>query len=145
MSWASSLFAVNGFVDFNKYEVCAFLSYTKDPTDRGMTASTGPVWIEIPVSSAEFNSATDQNGQAAGSRGMLKVTVSGANLSNAFWTGDVEAILYIQIQAKSGTDTHLTNPVISDTVPVIAHNYVTASATINDFENGNTYEGKVTE
>ena len=45
----------------------------------------------------------------------------------------------------NGTDTHLTNPVISDTVPVIAHNYVTASATINDFENGNTYEGKVTE
>lgn len=142
---ATMSFAVNGSVDLTKYEVHAFLSYTKDPTDRGTTASTGPVWIEIPVSSVEFNSATDQNGQAAGSRGMLKVTVSGANLSNAFWTGDVEAILYIQIQAKSGTDTHLTNPVISDTVPVIAHNYVTASATINDFENGNTYEGKVTE
>ena len=142
---ATMSFAVNGSVDLTKYEVHAFLSYTKDPTDRGTTASTGPVWIEIPVSSAEFNLATDQNGQAAGSRGMLKVTVSGANLSNAFWTGDVEAILYIQIQAKSGTDTHLTNPVISDTVPVIAHNYVTASATINDFENGNTYEGKVTE
>ena len=142
---ATMSFAVNGSVDLTKYEVHAFLSYTKDPTDRGTTASTGPVWIEIPVSSVEFNLATDQNGQAAGSRGMLKVTVSGANLSNAFWTGDVEAILYIQIQAKSGTDTHLTNPVISDTVPVIAHNYVTASATINDFENGNTYEGKVTE
>ena len=142
---ATISFAVNGSVDLTKYEVHAFLSYTKDPTDRGTTASTGPVWIEIPVSSVEFNLATDQNGQAAGSRGMLKVTVSGANLSNAFWTGDVEAILYIQIQAKSGTDTHLTNPVISDTVPVIAHNYVTASATINDFENGNTYEGKVTE
>ena len=142
---ATMSFAVNGSVDLTKYEVHAFLSYTKDPTDRGTTGSTGPVWIEIPVSSVEFNLATDQNGQVAGSRGMLMVTVSGANLSNAFWTGDVEAILYIQIQAKSGTDTHLTNPVISDTVPVIAHNYVTASATINDFENGNTYEGKVTE
>ena len=122
----------------------AFLSYTKDPTDRGTTGSTGPVWIEIPVSSAEFNLATDQNGQAAGSRGMLKVTVSGANLTNAFWIGDVEAILYVQIQDKSG-EAALDQPVISDTVPVIAHNYVTASATINDFENGNTYEGKVTE
>lgn len=142
---ATMSFAVNGSVDLSKYEVHAFLSYTKDPSDRGTTASTGPVWIEIPVSSVEFNLATDQNGQAAGSRGMLKVTVSGADLSNAFWIGDVEAILYVQIQAKSGTDTHLTNPVISDTVPVIAYNYVTASATINDFENGNTYEGKVTE
>ena len=142
---ATMSFAVNGSVDLTKYEVHAFLSYTKDPADRGTTASNGPVWIEIPVSSAEFNLATDQNGQAVGSRGMLKVTVSGADLSNAFWIGDVEAILYVQIQAKSGTDTHLTNPVISDTVPVIAYNYVTASATINDFENGNTYEGKVTE
>ena len=75
---------------------------------------------------------------------MLKITVNGANLTNAFWIGDVEAILYVQIQDKSG-EAALDQPVISDTVPVIAHNYVAASATINDFENGNTYEGKVTE
>ena len=76
---------------------------------------------------------------------MLKVTVSGANLSNAFWIGDVEAILYVQIQDKSG-EAALDQPVISDTVPMIAHGFVRfENFTIYPFNEGATHTGEVTE
>lgn len=103
--------------------VKAFARYTDDPTTR---ASYKP---EFPLT---IRSVSGDN------TGMLevKITESSENqLSNNFWLGKVDAIIYIQITDKNG------NNVVSDAIPMIAHNYAGNTNSIGGYNDGGDYTG----
>ena len=51
---------------------------------------------------------------SVGENGIFTLTIEGQNLSNDFWTGALEAVIYIQIIDQNG------NNVVSDMIPMVA-------------------------
>lgn len=97
--------------------VQAFARYTDAPTTRGLND-------EFPLT------VTVASGNA--SRGVLQVYLAEdtANaFSKAFWQGDVEAIIYIQISDGNRN-------IVSQAIPVVAHGYASSSSDIDGFADG---------
>ena len=104
--------------------VQAFARYTDDPTTRGLND-------EFPLT------VTIASGNAT--NGVLQVCLAenSANaFSNAFWQGDVEAIIYVQISDGNSN-------IVSQAIPVVAHGYVSGSNDINGFGDGESSSGTV--
>ena len=68
----------------------------------------------------------------------LIINDTDSNIPTTFWDGSKDAILYVQINDGN-------NQVISQAIPVIAHSYVSGSYNIGGFEEGENYNGTVTE
>jgi hypothetical protein len=104
--------------------VQAFARYTDDPTTRGLND-------EFPLT------VTIASGNA--SSGVLQVCLAEdtANaFSKAFWQGDVEAIIYIQISDGNSN-------IVSQAIPVVAHGYASSSNDIDGFGDGESNSGTV--
>ena len=99
----------------------AYLQYTADPLNRGTATGTLPADVDLTIVKIE-------NVQTG-----YKFTLQGT-LDEAFWLGDIGATICIDIDGST-----------SAMVPVVAHEYVAANISINDFENGENYQGKATE
>ena len=70
---------------------------------------------------------------------MLEVNIAESDenlLSTEFWQGRVEAVIYIQITDGYG------NNVVSDAIPMIAHNYAGNTNSIDGFGDGGTQSGE---
>ena len=97
--------------------VTAFARYTVDPTTRAFVP-------EFPLSVMSVTSDDS---------GVIEVNLkedSNNLFDPEFWNGDKEAVVYIQITDDNGND------VVSEAIPMIAHNYV---------GNGNSIDGFVDE
>lgn len=111
--------------------ITAYIRYTADPTIRG----TGSAAISETVLKVN-NVSGDENGNLT-----VSLAEGETALSNDFWLGNVEAVIYIVISDGN-------NNIVSESVPVVAHNYAANTNSINSFDdNGgnNTYTGEVTE
>ena len=99
--------------------VKAFARYTDDPTTRSVSISD-----EFLMTVSDLKSY---------SNGIIEVVLeenTDKPFAESFWNGDKEAVVYIQITDDSGND------VVSEAIPMIAHNYV---------GNGNSIDGFVDE
>ncbi len=108
----------------------AYVRYTNDPVFRtGTRAVATP--IELTVADV-----------TASDGGMLHITVqvNSSQLSEDFWLGKQEAVVYIVIR-----DGATVNQIASEAIPLVAHNYVNASFDINGFAQGGTYDYNVRE
>ena len=104
--------------------VKAFARYTDDPITRSLND-------ELPISVSL--AAGD------GTTGILHVCLAedtANKLSDAFWRGDAEAIIYIQISDGNSN-------IVSPYIPVVAHGYVSNSADIGGFDDGSDTTGTV--
>ena len=95
--------------------VKAFARYTDDPTTRSVSISD-----ELLMTVSDLKS--DSNG-------IIEVVLKDL-FAESFWNGDQEAVVYIRITDDNGND------VVSEAIPMIAHNYV---------GNGNSIDGFVDE
>ena len=106
--------------------VKAFARYTDDPTTRSVSISD-----EFLMTVSELKS--DSNG-------IIEVVLE-ENADNpfaeSFWNGDQEAVVYIQITDDNGND------VVSEAIPMIAHNYVGNGNSIDGFGDGEDHTGTV--
>ena len=99
----------------------AYVRYTDDPTTR---AAASP--IELTVSSV-----------TASEGGMVNITVKDNDpslLSDDFWKGNQEALIYIVI-------TNGKTEIASDAIPMIAHNYAGNTNSIGGFGDGDEQTG----
>jgi hypothetical protein len=104
--------------------VQAFVRYTNDPTTRALNEEF-PVAVSVVAGDA--------------TSGMLHVCLAedaSHPFADKFWMGDVEAILYLQISDGNSN-------IVSPSIPVIAHSYVSGSSNIGGFGNGQSSEGIV--
>ena len=104
--------------------VQAFVRYTDDPTTRALHEEF-PVAVSVVTGNA--------------TSGILHVCLAedaAHPFADTFWMGDVEATLYIQISDGNSN-------IVSPSIPVIAHSYVSGSSDINGFGNGQSSEGTV--
>ena len=106
--------------------VKAFARYTDDPTTRSVSISD-----EFLMTVSDLMS--DSNG-------IIEVVLE-ENTDNpfaeSFWNGDQEAVVYIQITDDNGND------VVSEAIPMIAHNYVGNDNSIDGFGKGEDHTGTV--
>jgi hypothetical protein len=106
--------------------VKAFARYTDDPTTRSVSISD-----ELLMTVSDLMS--DSNG-------IIEVVLE-ENTDNpfaeSFWNGDQEAVVYIQITDDNGND------VVSEAIPMIAHNYVGNDNSIDGFGDGEDHTGTV--
>ena len=106
--------------------VKAFARYTDDPTTRSVSISD-----EFLMTVSDLKS--DSNG-------IIEVVLE-ENTDNpfaeSFWNGDQEAVVYIQITDDNGND------VVSEAIPMIAHNYVGNGNSIDGFGDGEDHTGTV--
>jgi len=107
--------------------VQAYLCYMVDPSNRTSNDATMLEWKELEVISFNTIMPTDSNNLYPGSRYVLQVNVKGMSyvtdgngnnvgleeLSNDFWSGNIDAILYIQVNSQQ----------ISDVVPLVVYGY----------------------
>ena len=68
----------------------------------------------------------------------LNVKDSDNSLATLFWEGTMGAVLYVQINDGN-------NQIISQTITLVAHSYVSEDNDINGFEGGENFNGNVTE
>ena len=106
--------------------VKAFARYTDDPTTRSVSISD-----EFLMTVSDLKSY---------SNGIIEVVLK-ENTDNpfaeSFWNGDQEAVVYIQITDDNGND------VVSEAIPMIAHNYVGNGNSIDGFGDGEDHTGTV--
>lgn len=105
--------------------VTAFVRYTDDPVTRAVNAE-----FPVVVSSVAGDEA-----------GIVAVSIKEDEekpFSDGFWKGDVESIVYIRINDGN-------SDVVSESVPMIAHNYVGTSNGVNGFEDDADESGEVDE
>ena len=102
----------------------AFVRLTDDPATR---AAANEYTVAVSIVSKSDN-------------GVLTLKVEDARnvLPTTFWNGENDAILYILINDGN-------NEVISDAIPMLAHSYVSGDNDVNGFDDGDNYEGTVTE
>ena len=102
----------------------AFVRLTDDPATR---AAANEYTVAVSIVSKSDN-------------GVLTLKVEDAQnvLPTTFWNGENDAILYILINDGN-------NEVISDAIPMLAHSYVSGDNDVNGFDDGDNYEGTVTE
>jgi hypothetical protein len=75
-----------------------------------------------------------------GNNGIFEVALAESNekpFADNFWNGDVEAVVYIRITDNNGND------VVSEAIPMIAHNYVGNDNSIDGFGDGEDHTGTV--
>ena len=105
--------------------VTAFVRYTDDPVTRAVNA-------EFPVVVSSV---------AGDETGIIVVSIEEDEdelFSDVFWKGDVESVVYIRINDGN-------SDVVSESVPMIAHNYVGTSNGVNGFEDDADESGEVDE
>ena len=102
----------------------AFVRLTDDPATR---VAANEYTVAVSILSKSDN-------------GVLTLKVEDAQnvLPTTFWNGENDAILYILINDGN-------NEVISDAIPMLAHSYVSGDNDVNGFDDGDNYEGTVTE
>ena len=102
----------------------AYVRLTDDPATR---AAANEYTVAVSIVSKSDN-------------GVLTLKVEDAQnvLPTTFWNGENDAILYILINDGN-------NEVISDAIPMLAHSYVSGDNDVNGFDDGDNYEGTVTE
>ena len=102
----------------------AFVRLTDDWEARAV-ASESPVGVSIVGKSDE---------------GVLTLEIEDTNnsLQASFWQGTKSAVLYVEINDGN-------NEVISQAIPLVAHSYVSGDNSINGFDEGDDYQGSVTE
>ena len=107
--------------------VKAFARYTDDPTTRSSISDSD----ELLMTVSDLKSY---------SNGIIEVVLE-ENTDNpfaeSFWNGDQEAVVYIQITDDNGND------VVSEAIPMIAHNYVGNDNSIDGFGDGEDHTGTV--
>jgi hypothetical protein len=107
--------------------VKAFARYTDDPTTRSSISDSD----ELLMTVSDLKSY---------SNGIIEVVLE-ENTDNpfaeSFWNGDQEAVVYIQITDDNGND------VVSEAIPMIAHNYVGNGNSIDGFGDGEDHTGTV--
>ena len=104
--------------------VTAFARYTYDPTTRAFEP-------EFPLSVMSVTS--DDSGVIE-----VKLKEDSNNLFDPeFWNGTKEAVVYIRITDDNGND------VVSEAIPMIAHNYVGNGNSIDGFGDGEDHTGTV--
>ena len=106
--------------------VKAFARYTNDPTTRAYEPEFPLVVVSV----------------TGDETGMLEVNLKedSENLFDTdFWAGKKEAVIYIQITDENG------NNVVSDAIPMIAHNYAGNTNSIGGFGDGGSYQGNAGE
>ena len=104
--------------------VTAFARYTYDPTTRAFEP-------EFPLSVMSVTSDDS---------GVIEVNLkedSNNLFDTEFWNGTKEAVVYIQITDDNGND------VVSEAIPMIAHNYVGNGNSIDGFGEGDHLNGTV--
>ena len=104
--------------------VKAFARYTVDPTTRAFEP-------EFPLSVMSVTSDDS---------GVIEVNLkedSNNLFDTEFWNGTKEAVVYIQIRDDNGND------VVSEAIPMIAHNYVGNGNSIDGFGDGEDHTGTV--
>ena len=104
--------------------VTAFARYTYDPTTRAFVP-------EFPLSVMSVTSDDS---------GVIEVNLkedSNNLFDPEFWNGDKEAVVYIRITDDNGND------VVSEAIPMIAHNYVGNDNSIDGFGEGDHLNGTV--
>ena len=104
----------------------AFARYTDDPVTRAVNSE-----FSMTVTSV-----------TTGNNGIFEVALAESNekpFADNFWNGDVEAVVYIRITDNNGND------VVSEAIPMIAHNYVGNGNSIDGFvdEEGEHHTGTV--
>ena len=110
--------------DIETSMVKAFVRYTDDPTTRALNEEF-PVTVNVVAGNA--------------TSGILHVCLAeDANhpFADSFWKGDVEAILYLLISDGNSN-------IVSSSIPVITHSYVSGSSDIDGFGDGQSSEGTV--
>ena len=110
--------------DIETSMVKAFVRYTDDPTTRALNEEF-PVTVSVVAGNA--------------TSGILHVCLAeDANhpFADSFWKGDVEAILYLLISDGNSN-------IVSPSIPVITHSYVSGSSDIDGFGDGQSSEGTV--
>lgn len=123
VSPAELLQNLNDAFSVNKGIIKAYVRYTSDPVTRVVSAAYLQTVSEMQVRND----------------GLFTLTVSGTNLDEKFWSGDVEAVIYIQISIDS-------SEFVSEAIPMVAHGYVNNKKNdISDFENGDDYTGEASE
>ena len=123
VSPAELLQNLNDAFSVNKGIIKAYVRYTSDPVTRVVSAAYLQTVSEMIVKED----------------GLFTLTVSGTNLDEKFWSGDVEAVIYIQISIDS-------SEFVSEAIPMVAHGYVgNKENNISDFENGDDYTGEASE
>ena len=104
--------------------VTAFARYTYDPTTRAFVP-------EFPLSVMSVTSDDS---------GVIEVNLkedSNNLFDTEFWNGTMEAVVYIRITDNNGND------VVSEAIPMIAHNYVGNDNSIDGFGDGEDHTGTV--
>ena len=104
--------------------VTAFARYTYDPTTRAFVP-------EFPLSVMSVTSDDS---------GVIEVNLkedSDNQFDTEFWNGTKEAVVYIRITDDNGND------VVSEAIPMIAHNYVGNGNSIDGFGDGEDHTGTV--
>ena len=104
--------------------VQAYARYTADPTTRAFVP-------EFPLSVMSVTSDDS---------GVIEVNLkedSNNLFDPEFWNGTKEAVVYIQITDGNGND------VVSEAIPMIAHNYVGNGNSIDGFGDGEDHTGTV--
>ena len=102
----------------------AFARYTDDPVTRAVNSE-----FSMTVTSV-----------TTGNNGIFEVALAESNekpFDDYFWNGDVEAVVYIRITDNNGND------VVSEAIPMIAHNYVGNDNSIDGFGEGDHLNGTV--
>ena len=105
-------------------DVTAFARYTSDPTTRAFEP-------EFPLSVMSVTSDDS---------GVIEVNLkedSNNLFDTKFWNGTKEAVVYIRITDDNGND------VVSEAIPMIAHNYVGNGNSIDGFGDGEDHTGTV--
>jgi len=103
----------------------AYVRYTSDPTTRAVESP-----IELTVSTV-----------TASDGGMINITVKDNDpslLSENFWDGRLEAVIYIVI-------TNGKTEIASEAVPMIAHSYAGNTNAIDGFGDGGSQNGEASE
>ena len=111
-----------------KEHITAYIRETVDPANRGNNNSVGRE-VSLDVDIVTVN-------QAAG-----KITLAlkdTEKLSNGFWQGDMEAVVYIVISDGN-------NNIVSEAVPVVSYAYVLSDISFDDFEQGAVIAGEIEE
>ena len=104
--------------------VTAFARYTSDPTTRA---------FEPEFSLSVMSVTSDDSGVIE-----VKLKEDSNNLFDPeFWNGTKEAVVYIRITDDNGND------VVSEAIPMIAHNYVGNGNSIDGFGDGEDHTGTV--
>lgn len=109
----------------NNEVIRAYVRYTNDPTTRAVAAP-----IELTVSTV-----------TASDGGMINITVKDNDpslLSENFWDGRLEAVIYIVI-------TNGKTEIASEAVPMIAHSYAGNTNAIDGFGDGGSQNGEASE